>query len=431
MIKKLGAEFFLAWRYFTPKRNAVSIITLISIIGVMLGVGILIIVLSVMGGFSYEMQKRFIDTGSHVILRNNVYSCFRNPVKIINDAEKVGINATPITMGQALIQSKKRFEPKGLIGFDPTSNTGIFNIKKRKEYLKYGKLPFNRNEVLISPQISSELGVTIGDKILVHSPRRLTKLFEVEDDGKVTINKNSDMYLPTELTVSGIYNFDQYKFDSNFIFTNIDDANELFDYPWGSSNFIYGWVEKPFKVDSYLDKLKIQLKDPEGYRYDYGSWKTVNGTLLQAVQMEKTMMFFLMFFLVLIAAFSITNTLITMVIQKTSEIGLMKALGANSFSISFVFVLQGFFVGIIGSLSGVIFALTALEYRNDLLEFLRNRGLNVFPPELYYMKGLPAQINYHDISIIVVLSIVLCTFGAVIPALRAASLDPAKSLRCE
>ena len=157
----------------------------------------------------------------------------------------------------------------------------------------------------------------------------------------------------------------------------------------------------------------------------------MNGTLLQAVKMEKTMMFFLMFFLVLIAAFSITNTLITMVIQKTNEIGLMKALGASPFSITYVFILQGFFVGVLGSTGGVIFARVILHYRNDLLKFLREKGLNVFPPELYYMKGLPAEINTHDITIIVILSIVLCTFGAVIPALRAASLDPAKALRCE
>ena len=431
MIKRLGAEFFLAWRYFTPKRNAVSIITLISIIGVILGVGILIIVLSVMGGFSTEMKKRFIDTGAHVQLQDDYYGYFRDPIQVINKAESAGIKATPITMGQILIQSKKHFIGKLLIGLDPTSNVGIFNKKKRKDYIKYGKFSLDRNEVLISPLIAKELGVGLGDKILVHSPRKLSGLFDVGDDGQVKINKNSEMYLPTELKVTGIYNFDQYKFDSQFIFTNLDDADELLGLPWGSSNLIYGWVDKPFEVDSYIKKLKTVLNDKNATRYNYGTWKTVNGTLLQAVKMEKTMMFFLMFFLVLIAAFSITNTLITMVIQKTNEIGLMKALGASAFSITYVFILQGFFVGVLGSTGGVIFARVILHYRNDLLTFLRDKGLNVFPPELYYMKGLPAEVNTHDITIIVILSIVLCTFGAVIPALRAASLDPAKALRCE
>ena len=430
MIKSLGAEFFLAWRYFTPKRNAVSIITLISIIGVILGVGILIIVLSVMGGFSVEMKKRFIDTGAHVQLQNNYYGYFDNPESIIKKAKKVGINSTPVSMGQILIQNKKRFIGKVLIGIDPTSKVGIFSKDKREKYIRYGKFSLNRNEVLISPQIAKKLNVTVGGKILVHSPRRLAGLFEVQDGGQVKINNKSDMYLPTELTVTGIYQFDNYKFDSQFIFTNLDDADELFDLPLGSSNLIYGWVDKPFKVDSYIKKLKVALKDNGDY-YNFGTWKTVNGTILQAVQMEKTMMFFLMFFLVLIAAFSITNTLITMVIQKTNEIGLMKALGASSFSITFVFILQGFFVGVIGSAGGILFARIILRYRNSLLEFLRDKGLNVFPPELYYMNGLPAEINTHDITIIAILSVVLCTFGAIIPALRAASLDPAKALRCE
>ncbi len=430
MIKSLGAEFFLAWRYFTPKRNAVSIITLISIVGVILGVGILIIVLSVMGGFSVEMKKRFIDTGSHIQLQNNYYGYFEDPGAIIKKAKEVGINSTPVSMGQILIQNKKRFIGKVLIGIDPTTKVGIFNKEKREKYIRYGKFSLNRNEVLISPQIARELNVTVGGKILVHSPRRLAGLFDVQDGGQVKINKKSDMYLPTELTVTGIYQFDNYRFDKQFIFTNLDDADELFDLPWGSSNFIYGWVDRPFEVDSYIKKLKKSLKNDDEF-YNFGTWKTVNGTILQAVQMEKTMMFFLMFFLVLIAAFSITNTLITMVIQKTNEIGLMKALGASSSSISLVFILQGFFVGLIGSGGGIIFARVVLYYRNDLLEVLRKIGINAFPPELYYMKGLPAEVNSHDIMIIAILSVVLCTFGALIPALRAARLDAAKALRCE
>ena len=144
------------------------------------------------------------------------------------------------------------------------------------------------------------------------------------------------------------------------------------------------------------------------------------------------MMFFLLIFIVLVAAFSITNTLITSVYKKTKEIGILKALGASGAACMRIFVYQGMFVGLIGTLFGTLGGYLVLYFRNDILEFgSKLTGQDLFPREFYYFDGLPAKIITSDVVLICVAAVVLCTLGAVIPALRAAKLDPAKALRYE
>ena len=147
---------------------------------------------------------------------------------------------------------------------------------------------------------------------------------------------------------------------------------------------------------------------------------------------EKNMQFFLLVFIVLVAAFSITNTLITQVIQKTREIGLLKAMGASSGTVMRIFILQGFYVGVIGTVSGIILGSLVVIYRMSILRALRFvTGQEIFPQEIYLFDELPARIIMTDLLWIGVISVLLCTFGGVIPALRAAKLDPSKALRYE
>ncbi len=420
-------EFFLAWRYFKPRRNAVSLITLISLVGVALGVAVLIVVLAVMTGFTDLMKKKLLETTSHIQIENDYYGYIQKPKPVMEIVKKLGAEAVPVTIRQVLVQRGEKFEPKTIIGIDPGVDKSAvkFNLA---DMIRYGKLSLNSNEVLVSTRIANQLRLGLGSRMLIHSPAKIARMINVTKQGQVSIKKNSDVYLPSEFTITGMFSFNKYDFDSQVIFVNRDDANDMFDIPWGGCTSVFVWTDDPFHLDGIEASLKKQLPGD----YSVITWQEKNSMMLGALQMEKSMMFFLLIFIVLVAAFSITNTLITVVVQKTREIGLLKALGSSSRMVMSIFLMQGFFVGIIGALMGTGLGITIIYFRNNILQWLRESlHMHVFPPELYFFNQLPARIIPSDVALIVVISVILCTLGAVIPAWRAARLEPAQALRNE
>lgn len=417
-------EFFLAWRYFKPRRNAVSLITLISLTGVALGVAVLIVVLAVMTGFTDLMKEKLLETTSHIQIYDNYHGYIADPDKLKAAVERAGGSAMPVTMRPVLVQRASQFVPKTVIGIDPTRLPSQFNLGKM---LRFGELSLEKDEAVVSTRIAGQLALGEGGKMLIHSPARIAKMIDVNRKGAVSVKKNTELYLPHEYRISGLYSFGKHDFDSNIIFLNREDANEMFDLPWTAATCVYVWAPDPFRMDAMVETLKKDLKG-----MSILTWQEINRDLLGVLQVEKNMMFFLLVFIVLVAAFSITNTLITVVVQKTREIGVLKALGASSFTVLSVFVLQGFFVGLIGTALGTTLGVTVIHYRNTLLHLLRRiTNQPIFPPEFYYFNELPAHIVGTDLTLIIVISIVLCTLGAVIPAWRAARLAPAEALRYE
>ena len=426
----IRTELFLAWKYFKPKRSAVSIITLISVIGVALGVAVLIVVLAVMTGFSSKMREKLLDTTSHAQIRSKFSGyVIDHPEPIIKMVREAGGQAMPVIISPVLMQKDDAFVPKVIIGLD--IKKGAPDHLKLHEVITSGTSELKRGNIIMSYLIARNLRAGIGQKILLHSPTNLAKLVKRGKNGKLEVAKNLEMYLPSEYTITGISNFNKYDFDRDFLFMHIDDACELLDLDLGVASAIYIWVPDPFNMNGFLKKMreKLAVQAPSTF---IESWKEINGRLLGVLQVEKNMQFFLLIFIVLVAAFSITNTLITTVIQKTKEIGLLKAMGASSGTVMRIFILQGFFVGLIGTGAGMILGSLVVRYRMLILKTLRVvSGQEIFPAEMYYFNELPAQIIMTDLVWIALISIVLCTFGGVIPAFRAAKLDPSRALRYE
>jgi len=419
----IRTELFLAWRYLRPKRNAVSVITCISIAGVTLGVAVLIVVLAVMTGFTDMMKEKLLETTAHIQIYDYM-GFIKDPASVISVVEKNGASAMPVVYKPVLIQKDERFVPKGVLGIDPLKVNKKFNID---ENLKAGKFSLEKNEAIVSDIIAQELNLIVGDKILLHAPNKLAKMVKVKEKGKIEIDEKADMYLPGEFKVSGIYSFGKYDFDKNIIFTNIDDANELFGMPWGSASTVYVWTKDPFDMNDTLKALHDALPGKA-----IMSWQQINRKLLGVLAVEKNMMFFLLIFIVLVAAFSITNTLITVVVQKTRMLGLLKALGSSSGSVMRVFILQGFFVGLLGTVFGNALGISVIYWRNNIMHSIsRTTGMELFPKEFYFFNELPAHIVTHDLLFIGIISVILCTTGGIIPAWRAARLDPASALRYE
>lgn len=417
------SSFFLAWKYFKPKRSAVSVITLISVVGVALGVAVLMVVLAVMTGFSDKMKEKLIDTTSHAQITSAIGRYIPSPGNAVEAVEKLGGTALPVVMAPILLQRGNNFIPKQLIALDPDMKAiGKFNLDSA---LIQGKFSLEPGELIVSYVTARELHLRLGDKLLVHSPVKLSKLIRVDESGQY--RQAETVYLPKEFTVSGIFSFDKYDFDKNVLFMNLDSATELYDMNYGAATNLLVWTKDPYDMTDFVRRLAAKLP-----AYHVASWQDMNKRLLGVLAVEKNMQLFLLVFIVLVAAFSITNTLITTVIQKTREIGLLKAVGASSGTVMRIFLLQGFFVGTIGTFFGLILGGLFIRYRMAVLEFLRTvTKQEIFPREVYVFSELPAHVIPSDLVMISVIAIVLCTCGGLIPAIRAASLDPAGALRSE
>ena len=424
----MRADFFLAWKYFKPKRNAVSVITLISIVGVALGVAVLVVVLAVMTGFSDKMKEKLIDTTSHAQVTPAYGSYIPDPQQVIDAAGKLEGSALPTIMGPILLQRGNNFLPKQMIAVNPEDKAiSRFNIKEaiQEGTFSLGEISVGERGIIISYVIAKELGVNVGETILVHSPVKLSRMVKVNSEGKYEAVQGA--YLATEFRVTGIYSFDKYDFDKNVLFIGLDDAADLYEMPWGSATNILIWTKDPYDMNDFKAQLSSQLPT-----MNVATWQDMNSRLLGVLAVEKNMQLFLLVFIVLVAAFSITNTLITTVIQKTKEIGLLKAVGASSGTVMRIFLFQGFFVGSIGTFFGLLLGWLFIKFRMNVLHFLRIvTGQEIFPKEVYVFNELPAHIIPMDLVTISAIAIILCTLGGLVPAIRAASLDPAGALRSE
>lgn len=437
-----GTELFLAWRYFKPKRSAVSVITLISIVGVILGVAVLIVVLAVMTGFTDHLKEKLLETGAHAQIRKPVQYTLENPrgtlgVITPEDAETLepivsscGGDAVPVLFSPVLLQVNDNFAPKGVVAYDPASDPhGRIPLASS---IRDGRFSLGRNEVIVSDVIARDFGLFPGSKILLHAPSHLARLIERDPaTGRYSVSKDAEYYLPVEFKVAGLYSFDKYDFDKDILFVGLDDGDSLFGLDYGAATHLYVWTDDPFRIEDFADRMAPLLRRQQ-QNFQLQTWKQMHSRILGVLAVEKNMQFFLLIFIVLVAAFSIANTLITTVIQKTREIGLLKAVGMSSCGVMRVFLMQGLFVGIAGSAGGVLLGYLVVTYRMAILGAMRFvSGQEIFPKEIYLFRELPAHIIWSDVAVICVISILLCTFGALVPALRAASLDPAKALRYE
>lgn len=406
----LPFSLFLALKYLKPKRTFLSVVTVISILGVMLGVAVLIIVLSVMSGFDEMWRDKILSFNAHITVTGyGIIEDEEDLVEKIASVDKV-TGAAPFVQGIVFVQFHDRVYTPMVRGVDPAREMTVSKIPAN---MVAGKYSVEGDDVVIGKDLAARLGVSLGDKLLVYSPNNFTDPEEV--------------HLPEELVVAGIFEVGMWEFDMGFLITSIAKARGLYGMDEGC-HAIQVMTRDPLRPDETAWAIQRAI----GPEYDVETWIQQNRQLFAALRVEKNMMFFLLIFITVVAAFGITNTLITVAVQKTREIGLLKALGFSSGSIMRVFFWQGWIEGFIGTLAGIGFGLLVLQYRNDLMFFLNSRfKLELFPKELYHLSEIPAVISWVDISVIAVSVMVICTLAGLVPAYRAAKLDPVSALRYE
>jgi lipoprotein-releasing system permease protein len=303
-------------------------------------------------------------------------------------------------------------------GVDPNNESSAGALLKN---IVAGEFDLSGRGLVVGSEFARSLDLSVGDRVSIYSPGELKKM--KEHQGKA----DEEAVLPDDYEVRGIIDTGYYAYNSYCVLTSLENAQDLFEL----NDSVLGLKVKlndPYQAS----KVKGELKRALGQNYEVTTWEDQNSTLLSALLVEKNVMFYLLFFIVLVAALCILSAQITFVVQKTREIGMLKALGATRLQISGIFLFQSAIIGVIGVASGFGLGMLAVTYRNEFLHFMRRAtGWELFPASIYGFGDLPAVITPSDIAVICGCSFVICILGGVLPAIRAGRLKPVEALRYE
>ena len=410
-------EAFVALRYLRPKRNFVSVITVLSVLGVTLAVMVLIVVLSVMAGFETQLRDKIIGFNAPVVVSGgSLLPDYRElQAKLAKEPGVTGTSAYLI--GPVFTRFAGRVYAPVIKGIDPDDEEKVLPLK---QYLRAGQFELRGDSVLVGSEWAHRNQAWVGDKILFYGPRQLKSL-EAARDPRQAIT------LPSELTIQGVFETGRFEYDLDYMLVSLETAQYLY----GAGDAVQGvalGMRDPMRADALKQRLNKELPFPLHAQ----TWMDLNSSLFGAIAMERTVMAFILFFILLVAAFGLCSTLITVTVQKAREIGVLKALGATDRQIQGIFVGHGLVVGVIGSVTGVALAALVLHYRNPFRDFLNHRlGLNVFPPDIYNFSAIPAEVSLVQVGAIAGAALVVCMAAAWLPARAAARLDPVEALRYE
>ena len=391
-------EFFVSFRYLLAKRKEkfVSIISLISVLGVAVGVCALIVVIGVMAGFDNDLRDKIVGTNSHLVIeREGGIEDARAVIERIKVIPHV-ITASPFLNGQVLIKVKGEADSIILRGIVPGEEIKVTRIG---EYIKKGSIEDLKGEgILIGSEMADSFNLNISDLIPIFSPL----------DGEI---KN--------FRVVGIFNSGMYDYDLNLAFVELKKAQQLF----GTGTIVGGIGVKIDDVFLAQD-LKIRIQRELGFPYWVRSWMDLNRSLFSALKLEKLAMFIILTLIIIVACFNIVSTLIMVVMEKTKDIGILKSIGATNRSIMAIFTLEGFLIGAFGTVLGLAGGL-GLSYLLEKYQFIQ------LPRDIYYIDRFPVDVQLGDTTAIVLAALTISLLSCIYPAWQASRLNPVDALRYE
>ena len=416
---ELPVELFLALRYLRPRRTFVSVITVLSFLGVTLGVGALIVVLSVMAGFQQRLTEKIIGFNAHITVAMTDGTVLYDYDKLVDLIRKQPgvLAASAIIRGPVLVEHQGEMTPAFIKSVPEDGDDPVLPIKK---YLIMGDWELRGDSVIVGKEWSKRNAAFPGDKITIYGAAQVQSFLHRNE-------KNQVIALPEEPIIRGVFQTGQFDYDLNYILVSTEMAQHI----WGMKDAVHGIavrVKDPDQAEEVKDRLNKILPQTLHAR----TWMDDNRDLFNAVGIERVVMACILCLILMVAAFGLCSTLITVTVQKSREIGLMKALGANDLQVCGVFLFHGTVVGVVGAASGTVLGLVILHYLNVIRDFLLYAfHIQVFSSSVYGLPEIPAVINPANIVIIAVSAVVICVLAALIPAISAATLAPARALRYE
>ena len=424
-------ELFISRRYLSAKRKQifVSIITFISIFGIFLGVAALIIVLAVMNGFEEDLRTKILGIKSHIELTTDMTGPMKNYQQVqerIAGVEGV-VASTPFIYSQAMIRNGNGVTGVVVRALETQSAFKVINLGKIKEgnieYLNKVPSEISKNfkkenmsfdGIIIGKEMARNMGIFLYDPITIISPVSISTPM-----GMVPRMK--------KFIVVGIFESGFYEYDSTLAYLSLKSCQDFLQ----MGDTVTGIDIKVNDIYK-ADIIARQVQNKLGFPFWAQNWMQMNKNFFSALKLEKRVMFIILSLIVLVAAFNIISALIMIVMEKSKDIAILKSMGATSRSIMKIFIYQGLIIGVIGTTLGCIAGVTiALNIQKVSLFVEKIFHFKFLPGDVYYLSELPSKVNYGDVAVIVVGTLLICFLSTIYPSLRASKSDPAEALRYE
>jgi len=406
---------YLALKQLFPTGSKFPFFTAISILGVALGVALLVVSTSVMGGFGHQIGRMIVETQGDVQVRG--HGLIADPSQLQAQIGKIpGVMATtPYAEGPVMMECELRPAFPVMQGIDVDRVTSVVPIGR---YIRVGSLDaLDDDSVILSANLAISIGARMGSTVEVYSPLLLERF------------KKDEVFLPRQLTVVGIFEVGHQQLDSSVVLVTLRLMQDLY----GLGKSVHGInVKLSDGMDADVAAGAINGALLPHADVVARSWMDANQDFLWVLALEKNMIFFLLVFIIIVSAFSAMSSLLISVVRKTREIGLLGALGASPRQVAACFCVQGVLIGIVGTLTGLGLGFTALFFRNDMIRvFTELTGTQAVLQRFYQFSQLPSHTSGADIRMIVICSVVISTLAGLLPAWRAARLKPVEALRSE
>lgn len=412
MIKPLSLAISLRYTRAKKRSYFVSFISLISMIGIALGVMVLITVLSVMNGFDKEIHQRFFSMAPEITISDyaNKLSNWQSIEKKISNNKQV-IGSAPFVGGQGLLTFQGRISPIVVTGILPNKEQEIIDLKSK---LIDGSLNhLDQFGIVLGRALAQNLGVFVGDKVTLMIP-------------KATVTMAGMVPRFKRFTVVGIFEAGSgFNFESKLSFIDLTNAQKLFQ-----MNQQVSGLRVKIKDVYQAPALSSQFQTMLGAEYQVMNWTQQFGAFFQAIKMEKTMMFMILLLIIAVAAFNLVSSLVMIVKDKQAEIAILRTLGATPKMILTIFLFQGALVGLIGTIIGlilgVLLAANATEIVNSLQQFF---GVSFLSSNVYFVDFLPSKIELMDIIKVCFMSLMMSFLATIYPAYNASRTEIVEALR--